>query len=93
MLLTIVEFAFVALGVKFLLGIYVIYMLLPADNVCAACDGETVRVQSPRGFRRIAALMGVHERWCLSCGTSVLARRQETTSPVPASSSAQLAGR
>ncbi len=76
MFLTILEFAVVTLGVKYLLGLAVIYYLFPADGRCSACDGDTIRVQPRRGLGWLARLFRVELRWCLGCGGSMLGRRR-----------------
>lgn len=74
MLLTIVEFAFVTLGVKFLLGLAIIYALFPADRRCATCDAETLPLVARRGFRWLGRVCRVQRRWCPGCGAVALTR-------------------
>ncbi len=75
MLVTILEFAVVTLGVKFLLGVLLIYYLFPADGRCPACDGDTIPLQSARGLRWLSRTSRVERRLCLGCGGTVVARR------------------
>jgi len=75
MFLTILEFAVVTLGVKFLLGVVLIYYLFPADGRCTACDGETVPLQAARGLRWLSHTSRVERRMCLACGGTMVARR------------------
>ncbi len=82
MFLTILEFAIVTLGVKFLFGLAMIYYLFPADGRCTACDGDTIPLLWGRGLRRIGRLLRVERRWCLGCGGTMVGRR--TSAPVTA---------
>jgi len=75
MFLTILEFAVVTLGVKFLLGAALIYYLFPADGRCSACDGETIPLQAARGLRWLSRTSRVERRLCLGCGGTMVARR------------------
>jgi hypothetical protein len=75
MFLTMLEFAVVTLGVKFLLGAALIYYLFPADGRCAACDGETVPLQAARGLRWLSRASKVERRMCLGCGGTMVGRR------------------
>ncbi|HEX9105793.1 MAG TPA: hypothetical protein VF832_01160 [Longimicrobiales bacterium] len=75
MYLTILEFAVVTLGVKFLLGAALIYYLFPADGRCSACDGDTIPLQSARGLRWLSHASRVERRMCLGCGGTMVARR------------------
>ncbi len=77
MLLTIIEFAFVTLGVKFLLGLGVIYALFPADPSCPACDAETLPLVARRGLRRLYRACRLRRRWCPRCGLVTLTRAAE----------------
>jgi hypothetical protein len=70
----ILAFAFAALGSKVLLGLAVVYGILPGPETCAACDGETTPVEVPRGVRALFAWLRVQYRWCPGCGESFLAR-------------------
>lgn len=74
MLITVIEFAFVTLGVKLVLAVAVVYALFPADRRCPRCDAETLRLVTGRGFVRLGRLVHVARRWCPSCGDSYLAR-------------------
>ncbi len=75
MFLTILEFAGVTLGVKFALGLALIYFLFPADGRCSACDGETVPLRAGRGLRTVGRVLRVERRWCLHCGETMMTRR------------------
>jgi hypothetical protein len=75
MFLTIVEFAGVTLGAKFLLGLVFVYYLLPGDHTCETCDRETLPLQSRRGLRLLARWCGLERRWCTRCGTTAIVRR------------------
>lgn len=81
MFLTILEFAVVTLGVKLLLGSALIYYLLPADRRCSACDGDTLPLMAPRGLGRLGRVTRVERRLCLSCGATMVARRQPHALP------------
>ena len=70
----ILAFGFVALGSKVLLGLAVVYGILPGADTCAACDGETTPVEPARGFRALFAWLRIQYRWCPHCGESFLAR-------------------
>lgn len=74
MLITIIEFAFVTLGVKLVLAVAVIYALFPSDRRCPHCDAETLPLVSQRGFVRLGRLVRVRCRWCPGCGDHYLAR-------------------
>ena len=75
MLLTIIEFAIVTIGVKFALGLWIIYLLLPSDRRCPACDAETLPLTARRGWKLLGRLTRIHRRWCLGCGATMMARR------------------
>lgn len=81
MWLTILEFAGVTLGIKLLLGLALIYYLLPADGQCPACDGDTLPLQARRGLRALGRGCGMERRWCLSCGETMTCRRKRGGSP------------
>lgn len=70
----IVAFAFAALGSKVMLGLAVVYGLLPEAGACSRCDGETTAVEPPAGTRTLAHWLRLQSRWCPHCGESFLAR-------------------
>lgn len=75
-------FFFVALGAKLILALLTIYLLLPGDGRCSACDEETLLIR-PRRVGQLAArlLLGrVQWRWCPHCGEEGMSRR---TAPDP----------
>lgn len=74
MLFAILLFGFFAIGVKVVLALAVLYALLPARSTCAACDGETVALRSPRGARWFYRAARLQQRWCPACGLSQHAR-------------------
>ncbi len=74
MIWAILAFAFAALGSKVLLGLAVLYGILPGPDTCAACDAETTPVKLPRGVRPVFAWLRIQYRWCPSCGETSLAR-------------------
>jgi hypothetical protein len=67
---------FVALGAKLLLGLIMIYFLLPAEPSCNQCDGETILLQTRRAAKLVAlACFGtLQRRWCPRCGWEGFAR-------------------
>jgi len=83
MFLTILELATVTLGVKLLLGTALIYYLLPSDGRCPACDGDTLPLQAPGGLRRLGRASGIERRLCLSCGGTMVGRRQAHPQSAP----------
>ncbi len=83
MLLTILEFAVVTLGVKLALCAAIIYYLLPADRRCSACDGDTLPLVGPPGLRLLGRVSRIERRLCLSCGATLVARRQPGAPPPP----------
>ncbi|MGH7458408.1 MAG: hypothetical protein ACREKN_04890 [Longimicrobiaceae bacterium] len=69
-------FMFVAVGAKVLLALATIYLLLPADSRCSACDGETLLLQ-PGGVMRLVERLSrqrVQRRWCPRCGREGVTR-------------------
>lgn len=74
MLIDLGAFLFVLLGSKVLLGVVVIYLMLPGDAVCAICDSELLPVEHPRGARRLLRLCRLQRFWCMECCRESLAR-------------------
>lgn len=68
-------FAFSTIGSKLVLGLWLIYLLLPENGQCPNCDGSTVAVRDPAGLGWLARLCRVQRRWCTGCGRPHLARR------------------
>ncbi len=66
---------FATVGSKILLGLAVIYALLPDDPSCPACDGETLPITSGRLGQLLGRVLRVQRRWCMGCGETLLARR------------------
>ncbi len=69
-------FFFIAFGAKLLLGLVMVYLLLPSDGNCSHCDEETLLIR-PNRFGRFwfALTLGrVRLRWCPRCGWEGLAR-------------------
>lgn len=72
-----VEFAlffFVLLGSKILLGVIVVYLLVPVEIECTICDAETLPLQHPRGTVLALRLLRLQRRWCMECRRESLAR-------------------
>ncbi len=67
-------FWFVLLGSKVLLGIVVIYQLLPKDRHCATCDAEILPLESPRIITRVLRVMRIQRYWCIECDRQSLGR-------------------
>jgi hypothetical protein len=67
-------FWFVLLGSKLLLGIIVIYQLLPKDRQCATCDAEILPLASPRLVTRLLRLARIQRYWCIECDRQSLGR-------------------
>jgi hypothetical protein len=74
MMWVILGFAVATLGSKVLLGMWCIWALLPAEQECARCDGETTQIESARGLRALYRWCHIQNRWCPRCGESFLAR-------------------
>ena len=74
MLWAILAFAFATLGSKLLLGLWCVWVLLPAERECARCDGETTQIEARRGLRALYRWCRIQDRWCPNCGESFLAR-------------------
>jgi hypothetical protein len=87
----IVDFAlffFVLLGSKILLGVIVVYLLVPAEIECTICDAETLPLQHPRGTVVLLRLLRLQRRWCMECRRESLARvsalrAADQGSPIP----------
>lgn len=74
MIWAILGFAFAALGSKVLLGLWIVWVFLPAEPECSRCDGFTTRLEPRRGLRTLYRLCRVQQRWCPACGEDFLAR-------------------
>lgn len=72
-------FFFVAFGSKAVLAGVTIYLLLPADLRCAACDGETLLLRMGTMGRAVRGLLRgrVERRWCPRCGWEGTFRTRE----------------
>jgi len=70
----ILAFAFAALGSKVLLGLAIVYGILPGPESCARCDGATTPVEPVRGTRWLLGWLRIQYRWCPLCGEAFLAR-------------------
>jgi hypothetical protein len=91
--MTFLEFLFiffVLLGSKILLGMVVVYMLLPTERECAICDAELLTVAVSGPARLLLAVLRLERRWCMECRRDSLARRSRlrevragTALPVP----------
>lgn len=69
-------FFFVLLGSKILLGLIVVYLLIPRDPECTLCDAELLPIEHPRGTGRLLKLLRLQRRWCMEC------RRESLTRPL-----------
>jgi len=67
-------FWFVLLGSKIVMGMIVVYMLVPRDTSCTLCDAELVPLEHARGSRRVLKLLRLQRRWCMECGRESLTR-------------------
>jgi hypothetical protein len=67
-------FWFVLLGSKLVLGIVVIYLLLPKDRACATCDAELLPLVSPQPMSRLLRLLRIQRYWCIECNRQSLGR-------------------
>ena len=65
---------FVLLGSKIVLGVVVVYLLLPRDATCVICDAETLPIQHARGTGRVLRVLRLHRRWCMECERETLSR-------------------
>jgi hypothetical protein len=74
-LLEISLFFFVLLGSKVLLGIVVVYMLLPQDPRCDICDDAMLPIAAPRTVAGLLRLVRLERRWCMECRRETLSRR------------------
>jgi hypothetical protein len=74
MLVELVLFFFVLLGSKILLGVVVVYMLVPREIECTICDAETLPLQHPRGTILVLRLLRLQRRWCMECRRESLTR-------------------
>lgn len=88
MLVDLVLFFFVLLGSKILLGVIVVYMLVPREIECTICDAETLPLQHPRGAILVLRLLRLQRRWCMECRHESLARCRllraaDETAPLP----------
>ena len=68
---------FVLLGSKILIGVIVIYLLIPRDAACTLCDAELLPLQHARGTHRLLRLLRLQRRWCMECRRESLTRRVE----------------
>jgi hypothetical protein len=93
MLLTIIVFAVVTLGVKFGLGVWIIYMLLAAEPECPGCGAETVALTARRGWKLLGRVTRLQRRWCLGCGSTMMARRPRSVAARPGVVEPEKAGR
>lgn len=66
---------FVLLGSKILLGVIVVYLLIPRDTVCRVCDAELLPIEHARGTDRLLRLFRLQRRWCMECQRESLTRR------------------
>ncbi len=66
---------FATVGSKILLGLAAIYLLLPTERSCPACDGETLPLRGALPAELLCRLFRIQRRWCTRCGRSALARR------------------
>ncbi len=69
-------FWFVLLGSKLLLGLVVIYQLLPKDRQCAVCNAELLPLMSPTLVARMLRVARVQRYWCMECDRQSLGRPQ-----------------
>lgn len=69
-------FFFVLLGSKILLGIVVVYLLLPHDPRCVICDAEMLPIRPPRAAAGVLGLIRLQRRWCMECRRETLARQR-----------------
>ena len=76
MLLDLALLFFVLLGSKVLLGVVVVYLLIPRDVSCTLCDAETLPLQHRWGTVFLLRLLGLQRRWCMECGREALTRRR-----------------
>lgn len=81
MLLDLTLFFFVLLGSKILLGLMVVYLLIPRDASCTLCDAELLPIEHPRGTGRLLALFRLQRRWCMECQRESLTRRLPLRTP------------
>lgn len=74
---------FVTVGAKLLLALAMIYLLIPTDRRCSACDEETLLMRVNRVGRIGSRITRgrVQWRWCPRCGWEGLARRAAAPSP------------
>jgi len=70
----VLAFSFAALGSKVLLGLWCVWLILPAEHECSRCDGFTTQIEPRRGLRTLYRWCRLQDRWCPSCGESFLAR-------------------
>lgn len=61
--------------VKLALGLAAIYLLLPADGRCPACDRDTIAVTDLPALGWLFRAARVQRRWCTGCARPCLARR------------------
>lgn len=74
---TIVAFAFATLGSKVLLGLWVVWIVLPDKPECCRCDGITTQIEARHGLRGVYRICRIQRRWCPECGESFLARGRQ----------------
>lgn len=69
-------FLFVAFGAKLVLALVMIFLLLPDDERCSECDGETLMLRMGPAGRLTSWLLfrQLQRRWCPHCGWEGLSR-------------------
>ena len=73
MIWAILAFSFATLVSKLLLGLWCVWVVLPADQECSRCDGVTTQIEPRRGLRTLYRWCRIQDRWCPSCGEHILA--------------------
>jgi hypothetical protein len=71
-----VAFVFAVLGSKLLIGLWIIYNILPADRRCSDCGAETLLVHQGLSRRQAGLLFlgKVQLRWCPECSATGFTR-------------------
>jgi hypothetical protein len=73
--LVLAGFAFAAIGVKLLLGLWLVYALLPRSTACVHCDGDTLPLRPAAWIDAPLRLLRLGWRWCPACAGELLVRR------------------
>ena len=75
---------FVLFGTKVILGVIVIWWLIPSDASCLSCDAPVLPLEPWPGSARLLRAFGLARRWCMECGRESLGRSASVHGAGPA---------